>query len=1310
MSTSAQSTRGRKPKYSSQEERRQARNARDRVKYQQKQLTNRATAFQNVFQAAPGPVPNIQHPMQLNDFPPASLRDFQSPAGYDDGFVPLQIDDEFEGLLPLPSPSLGSASMDISDVESCELNVNEPIGEVEGADFPDIDDLVPDVGQSEVEKLATRLTNQLVQFQGCCRDCHERSNGEHADEHETHYGLQAFLDDEALSGCPDVLGSSQIAPHDDDLAGSMTAAQKRWVFNGIHPDDPEEVPAHICLQEEDTPCQTAQVTFDIDSITGFCHSLGIANGGIRWNFMQMPVSDLQSGLHLAHRRVQFFDSHGHFHSVQKPVHEIPHYTLGRLIGFEDVSLYLLFPRLYREGQQSSRLLDDDFQTWIDQVLLPAIYRHHDSAQLQHYPSSYYHGKYNSTARGVEGRSRKVDALPREQLLMHFVPPDQLHAVWETIQETIEQPGLQQFKDVTILLHAKNLKTLTKGSTWEGMMTRLRKYWGEVVDEAYVSADFYFDLGKETCPRQTYLSTEDVGNSLPAEILLWKKCCLDSYYNWCRDGDESNPCKQMLYPTAMLRDTVSMGVEPGVNSQLRARGLLYSQFYGSVKEVFAAGNQYPFTNTAIETLALDPQLRKTWQHVGAGLSHDPVALMKAYLYAKARCYYGIQGSMQKSFGVREEHRVSVALFNAIDRQLETLNLRQQRIAPASEELPYTTHPTTTVLSWYRWNINKFCVGFEMVYSLSGRQWVTWEHTRMMLMFLRCLRFSYGSGHPKEAAGCWRDVRYAPSSDAPDGFRRIEGLGFQVTMPQYGYSWFLEKIDWETMTFKAPHGQYMLFNNPSMQHAYHARYGQIRDVREDFIRVNKIHQLMQQFEGILECQEFLEDVLQQICLCAFRKDVFQHIKHLVKKGCVEEALAGKVPLCWPSVNRILRPRHSPAHLVKGKRLAVQSVDVLFAWLWEWKGDHFQRKHWSEKPYRLLYQRSFETITLMRGKNHAREWKQKLKSSFVKSHWLLPYPQGDRFMKHQRGQQQVCWWSSYHAGVHTYYQQQEEQHALTQPFPASHMKHYPLEGWRLSPESAPYMPYEIQPEHDLADLSENEVYEQVTQLAAERQLVPELGILNDDAVLNTAVTDLEVYCIDVEQQNQPVPLGRVERVQRELVREREKHQSLTYRRRRLRISSDSEEDSSGDVTSDEERLHVCTQRQKKVVHDKAEELERLLAEEAEAERQRRQSLEERRRAQWQLAEAEARRQQMLLIRRRRLLIKQQLQAVMARQQTWGIRQTSARSGSESRRGLRAEGRRDLPRRSRGGLREHEVRVEGSRVVLGELDVRALYVRKAK
>jgi hypothetical protein len=61
---------------------------------------------------------------------------------------------------------------------------------------------------------------------------------------------------------------------------------------------------------------------------------------------------------------------------------------------------------------------------------------------------------------------------------------------------------------------------------------------------------------------------------------------------------------------MLQDTRSLTIETRKHSQRRAAGLLYSQFYSSVKEVFAAGNMYPFTNIAIKTLALNKKLRKT----------------------------------------------------------------------------------------------------------------------------------------------------------------------------------------------------------------------------------------------------------------------------------------------------------------------------------------------------------------------------------------------------------------------------------------------------------------------------------------------------------------------------------------------------------------------------------------------------------------------------------------------------------------------------------------------------------------------------
>lgn len=43
---------------------------------------------------------------------------------------------------------------------------------------------------------------------------------------------------------------------------------------------------------------------------------------------------------------------------------------------------------------------------------------------------------------------------------------------------------------------------------------------------------------------------------------------------------------------MLSDSGSLTIETGKRSQRRTAGLLYTQFYLNVKEVFAAGNVYP----------------------------------------------------------------------------------------------------------------------------------------------------------------------------------------------------------------------------------------------------------------------------------------------------------------------------------------------------------------------------------------------------------------------------------------------------------------------------------------------------------------------------------------------------------------------------------------------------------------------------------------------------------------------------------------------------------------------------------------------
>ncbi|KAH7394710.1 hypothetical protein BKA66DRAFT_410383, partial [Pyrenochaeta sp. MPI-SDFR-AT-0127] len=275
----------------------------------------------------------------------------------------------------------------------------------------------------DIGRLERQLFSQLIQYRGCCDDCHVKSQCEHSERKMRHFGLKEYLNEiKTAVDYPDVPGSETLASREAKLAGHVDEDSKRHIYCGIRGQGPDPEPAHICLDAEARETMVATTSFDIDSVIGFGTSLAMAKRVIHWNPTQMPVSDLQSDLHLNHRQVHYLDRHGHSHTVRKPVHHLPHYMLGRLVGFEDISLYLFFSRLYREDQQSSRLLDSDFRTWMDHILLPIIYRHHESSLVQHYPSSHDHSLSNSTAQGVEMRSQRIDTIAREQRLSHFLPP------------------------------------------------------------------------------------------------------------------------------------------------------------------------------------------------------------------------------------------------------------------------------------------------------------------------------------------------------------------------------------------------------------------------------------------------------------------------------------------------------------------------------------------------------------------------------------------------------------------------------------------------------------------------------------------------------------------------------------------------------------------------------------------------------------------------------------------------------------------------------------------------------------------------
>ncbi|KAH7232472.1 hypothetical protein B0J15DRAFT_409178 [Fusarium solani] len=200
----------------------------------------------------------------------------------------------------------------------------------------------------------------------------------------------------------------------------MSPESRRQAFCGL--DSRAEIP-HICLDEDERVSNDAGVTFDVDSVVAFPSNLAVVKRGVRWSPTQMTVSDLQSDLHLRSIPVTYLDANGKQHQVHRPVHQIPHYTFGRVVGFEDISLYFLFPNLYREEQKYSKLRDEGFRLWMDGILLAAIYQCYSTAHVQHYSSSYDHSRCNSTALGVEPLSQRVHPMAREHQLVYYLRPE-----------------------------------------------------------------------------------------------------------------------------------------------------------------------------------------------------------------------------------------------------------------------------------------------------------------------------------------------------------------------------------------------------------------------------------------------------------------------------------------------------------------------------------------------------------------------------------------------------------------------------------------------------------------------------------------------------------------------------------------------------------------------------------------------------------------------------------------------------------------------------------------------------------------------
>jgi hypothetical protein len=161
------------------------------------------------------------------------------------------------------------------------------------------------------------------------------------------------------------------------------------------------------------------------------------------------------------------------------------------------------------------------------------------------------------------------------------------------------------------------------------------------------------------------------------------------------------------------------------------------------------------------------------------------------------HYSLTDSKQRSFGVREEYRISWGLFQSALAVLRSLTPETRRLQlPGPPSCLWAVR--TSIFVDYVWhNINKFTTGFELIRAQRSGGLTTWEQTKMMDMFLRCLRVAVGGHDYSREGALWWSRRELPQSA---GLPRVYyGLGFSQTLEQYGYCWIEPRIDWTLLRF-------------------------------------------------------------------------------------------------------------------------------------------------------------------------------------------------------------------------------------------------------------------------------------------------------------------------------------------------------------------------------------------------------------------------------------------------------------------------------------------------------------------------------
>ncbi|VUC37187.1 unnamed protein product, partial [Clonostachys rosea] len=760
-----------------------------------------------------------------------------------------------------------------------------------------------------------------------------------------------------------------LAAETGDQTTELSPDQWQALFTGSTTQGSDNKPKQACFHAEQAPQTRPSISFDVDSILGFVDSPAVATHGIRFYSALQHGQNISTDVHLTLGRADVDPERPRL--IPSRLRDVPHFVFARLEGADFLTFHLCSPHLPC-SRDFSRLTDEQLSRWFDKIFYPAVRQVYDVDRLQHLPASYRHALATSRAPRIENRLVVTPTYQAQLQMSYFLPPQGLQQLWDHILAATCQPGLQDFRNPELFFQAKNTKLLFKSpdaphdllAVMNSFDCELRR----ILNFSHICSDrLYIDMGKEICPMPNGVESHTPGGAVASATIS-----VGQLY----DGDIPKS-GQNFYHESMLRDAGSMTTLTPAKSRLRRGGTLHGQMYGLTKAIVDAARTYPFQNPDLRHLALDPQLRNGMQSISSKPALCNIT-DRVYLASKCRCHYGLADSKQRSFGVREEYRISWELFQSVLTVLRSLTpeARSTQLPGRPSCLWAVRTPIFVNYVWH--NINKFTTGFELIRAQRSGGLTTWEQTKMMDMFFRCLRVAVGGHDYSREGALWWSRRELPQ---PAGLPRVYyGLGFSQTLEKYGHCWIEPRIDWTVLKFLPDITGSVLFGNGTL----HQRFMKYSGHARHFFGLSL--EWLRQYPGENVITDKIMSWLYHICLQQMRADVLHSIQGDVRPQVCKTILDDHVQFCRNGLSATL---FNGMTAVWGNRVRVKSPQEVAQALFGFN-DGWPRDHWENKPFRKLHQWICTALQHIPTENRLLQaFNYRLQRYLFAYYWVLPYP---------------------------------------------------------------------------------------------------------------------------------------------------------------------------------------------------------------------------------------------------------------------------------------------------------------------------------